>query len=115
MDIAYEIRHGSYYLIQKTKPMPAINPDGERILSMCEQLSIAFDPVNGHMWRHGSVESVATWVEQWRAKVIAGEDPLWYVEVLTFPRGYPVDEINKCLANRSYIGVLYKQIMGVGA
>lgn len=98
----YEIRHGSYYLIQKTRTS-IINPVGEEILLMCDQLALAFDPEHLVMWKHGSVEIVEAWAQHHHTESFA-------VAVLTFPKGHPVDEINACLKNSNHFQALYEKI-----
>lgn len=99
----YVLRLGSYYLIEKTKPN-MLNPDGERIIDMCDQLAIAIDTECGAMFKHGSVEFVTEWAAQKR------KDGWTNMATITFPRGEEPIEVNRCLENSNYSASLYQRL-----
>lgn len=115
----YEKRFGSYYLIEKCAPNP-MNPDGERIMIMTDQVAIAFDismPDLGSeaiLMKHGAPERVHAWVKDARARYLAHGSEIAQqmangLRVVVFPSDFPPEEINHCLNNSSYLGTMLKK------
>lgn len=113
----YEKRYGSYYLIERCDPNPVTNPDGERIRCMADQVAIAFDismseePI---LMKHGDHERVQAWADSARKKylLIGSEISQQMAEglrVVVLPRDFPVEEINHCINNVSYLGAMLKK------
>lgn len=116
----YEKRYGSFYLIEKCEPNPVTNPDGERIICMADQIAIAFDvsmpdkmdePI---LMKHGDPERVQAWAADARQRYLATGSEFARqmadgLRVVLLPRDFPVEEINHCLNNISYLGEMLKK------
>ncbi len=77
----YTHEHGSYYLIENGN-----------IQLMTDQVAIAFAEKELTVLKHGSPESINTW---WSNRGPAAEMLFGPVSIATFPRGFPVKELNK--------------------
>lgn len=99
----YELKWGSYYLLEDHK-----NLRGEHdIILMTDQVAIAFDAETNTMLKHGAPDAVKKWMADNKDKT-----PGLFadIQVMTLPRGMPVDEINRVLSTSGYIGVLRAKI-----
>jgi len=100
---SYVLRFGSYYLIEKSKPN-MLNPNGEQILNMVDQLAIAIDTESGAMFKAGGVEGVLKWANQKR------KEGWTNIATITFPQGEEPIEVNRCLENSNYAATLYQKL-----
>ncbi len=118
----YEKRFGSYYLIEKVPANPVTNPDGERIITMADQIAIAFDiammddPSGAILLKHGSREFVENWVVEAREKYIASgsefaQEMAAGLRVIVLPADFPCEEINRCIQNTGYLGTMLKKFL----
>jgi len=97
----YELRHGSYYLIEKVPALAVVNPDGERILQMVDQVAIVINTAWGMLVGHGSPEAMETRAREQREKLRAfgDEEAVSKLIVLTFPKQTADTVINSFLEN----------------
>jgi len=79
----YTHEHGSYYLIENGN-----------IRLMTDQVSVAYGEKEGTILKHGSLEGVQAW---WKSRRHAAEPLFGPVTIATFPRGFPVAEINRLI------------------
>lgn len=104
----YRLEHGSYYLTHARLPWPT------SIRSMSDQVAIAYARGDHGfvVMKHGAPAVVRGWMEYAiRGYRLAGLDEMAEaLEMVELPRGFDVDEINKCLTTSGYIGVLVKKI-----
>ena len=84
----YSIEHGSYYLRRE---------GSDNIELMCDQVGIAYMD-EGILVKHGDYKKVETYAKE------NG------VNFLRLPRGFPVDIINRCIENGSYLPFLLRDI-----
>lgn len=82
----YTHEHGSYYL-----------REGSTIRLMCDQVAVAFAEKDLQVLKHGSPESVQKW---WQKRRLAAEPLFGPITIATFPRGFPVEEINRIVERR---------------
>mgnify|MGYP003407310953 FL=1 len=83
----YELYCGSYYFY-----------GGSGLLqSMTDQVAFAFDPESGGVFKHGNPEKVEAEAKKMNAKGI------FVVSTVTFDRGFPVEELNRFVANAGYL------------
>jgi hypothetical protein len=98
----YVYEHGSYYLYD--------HESGQRvgdILLMTDQVSVAYDTETFTMHKHGSYIKVLKWWENLKGKSLElARD----ITIITFPRGMPVDEINKILEMSGYMKLLLQKL-----
>ena len=92
-----EERNGSFYLVETTTPS-MLAPDGKLILSMMDDISFVIQIWDScvTLVRVGSKEQLTPWVA---AKASPGMD----LRIVTFPKDFPLEEIEKCRANSSYL------------
>ena len=77
-------------------------------MSMCDQVAMAFEIDSGTLFRHGSPNTVTSWVNENQERAVECD---FRIGTLLFPRKHPVDEINRCLTNSAFIGELYRRLM----
>jgi hypothetical protein len=82
----YTHEHGSYYLIENGN-----------IRLMTDQVAVAFAEKDLNILKHGSPEAVHKW---WDARRPSAELLFGPVSIATFPRGFPVDHINRIIEHR---------------
>ena len=92
----YEIRYGSYYLIDDNT--------GE-INGMMDEVAIAFDPDSGTLYKHGNPSWVIPWHKEWEPKHASVGLRL---ELLIGK--FDIEELNKCLDNSTYVGIFAKKL-----
>lgn len=113
----YEERFGSFYLIEEVDPYPLV-PDGKRMLSMVDQIAVAFDISMGTtpiLVKHGSPEQVDAWVREARAKYVAlgtafANEMARGIRMVVFPKDFSLDEINLVLSTSGYLGILLGKV-----
>lgn len=96
---------GSYYLR---------GPTGD-IRWMTDQVALGYDVTSEGpvLMKHGPPEMVAEWAKRAAAAYReAGIEP--EVAMLTLPRGFPVDEINRCVSTAGYVGELIARVESEG-
>lgn len=86
---AYTVEYGSYYLRRE-------NGDARLIT---DQVAMAFDTESFCMLKHGSPEQVLAWHRENAPKL----RPTTEVAVVTFPRGFDVEVINRILSTSGYL------------
>lgn len=99
----YTFEHGSYYLREDHKSLR----DEHEIILMTDQVAIAFDSVTNTMLKHGAPADVKKWMADNKNKA-----PGLFadIQVMTCPRGMPVDELNRVLSTSGYMSMLRKKI-----
>ena len=104
MSSFFEKRHGSFYLVEKTTPS-MLAPDGKRIMSMMDDISFVIQIWDScvTLVRIGAKEQLAPWVA---AKSSPGMD----LRIVTFPKDFPLEEIEKCRANSSYLEPMLRRV-----
>ena len=101
----YRLEHGSYYWYDNTG----------RMQYMCDEIAIAYsrDPEEGYitMHKHGGPEKIEAWLEKNRAKYEAS-GLFCDIEMVnaTEVRKWSLSEINKCIGNSAYLGILLETI-----
>lgn len=104
----YRLEHGSYYLTHAKLPWPT------SIRSMSDQVALAYARGDDGfvLMKHGSPEVVRGWLEHaiGQYKRAGLDEMAEALEMVELPRGFDVDEINKCLTTSGYIGTLVKRI-----
>ncbi|QMI49740.1 hypothetical protein [Burkholderia sp. MBR-1] len=106
----YVLHHGSYYLYDmEQRPNPLT---GERtIITMTDEIAIAFDLKNGIMHKHGRPEVVHAWTTAARRKLTeAGHSDL-AKDITVIIGKFPVAEINMCLSTTGYVLQLYEKLV----
>jgi len=98
---AYSLEFGSYYL----------KDEHGNVLYMCDQVAFVYDQKLGCLLKHGSPEDMMKWWREGKKKA-AGlfED----IRVMALPRGFDVEEINRCLTTTGYVGLLARRLGGEG-
>jgi len=81
----YTFEHGSYYLFKGTTNHPSL---------MCDQVAVAFAEKDLTVLKHGRPEDIQQW---WRESREQAEPLFGPVSIATFPRRFPVDELNKII------------------
>lgn len=97
----WSFEHGSYYLY---------GPSGD-IRWMTDQVAIGYDVTSDGpvIMKHGPPDMVTQWAEQAAARYReAGFEP--EVAVLTLPRGFPAEEINRCIDTAGYLATVLEQV-----
>lgn len=100
----FEKRHGSFYLVEKTNPS-VLSPDGKRILSMMDDISFVIQIWDSAvvLVRVGPKGRLALWVA-------AKASPVMDLRIITFPKDFPLEEIEMCRANSSYLEPLLRRV-----
>lgn len=70
---------------------------------MVDEISMIYDAESYTLLKHGSAEALASYFEKAR-KVFP------FVRIITFPKDFPLEEINKCLSNSNYLQVIFQNI-----
>jgi hypothetical protein len=103
-DWHYRLEHGSYYWYYE-----------QHVQYMCDEIAIAYsrDPEEGYvtMHKHGSPEKVKAWFDKNKARYEASG--LFYdIEMVnaTEDRKWSLSEINNCVINSGYLGILLETI-----
>lgn len=109
MSFEYKMEHGSYYLYNTDKPVNSITKKYD-IVTMCDEIAIAFDKESFTLLKHGSPENVNKWYQTARAKYIeAGFEDM--AQALVVIQGaFPVEEVNKCLSHSGYIQKFWEKL-----
>lgn len=97
----WRFEHGSYYLY---------SPMGQ-IRWMTDRVAIGYDATGDTpvLMKHGPPEMVNGWARDALAAYKAvGYEP--ELAVLTFPNGFPVDEINRCISTAGYLAVVLERV-----
>jgi hypothetical protein len=81
----YTHEHGSYYLRSES---------GHSIRLMCDQVAIAFAEKDLTVLKHGRPEDIQAW---WKERRHEAEPLFGPVSIATFPRRFPVEELNKII------------------
>ncbi len=94
----YTLEFGSYYLRDNRT---------NTITLMTDWVSFAFDAVTNTMLKHGAPVDVKKWMADNKDKA-----PRLFadIQVMTCPRGMPVEELNKVLSTSGYIKILREKI-----
>jgi hypothetical protein len=94
----YTHKFGSYYL----------EDEHGNILLMTNQVAVAYAEQGFTLLKHGSANDVLAYVkdlESKGAKALFGP-----IVVATFPRGYPVEKLNRLLDTSGYMEVLLQEL-----
>jgi hypothetical protein len=94
--LVYEHENGVYKLVN----------DGSLVLEM-SQVSMAFDPKSFVVHKHGPYDAVRKW---WTSARDRAPDLFRDVQIVTFPKGFSVNEINSVLSTSGYMRVLLSKI-----
>jgi hypothetical protein len=76
--------------------------NGEPVRAVQDTIAVAIDRAEGHMVKHGSPEKVRTWHQKQVAKANEGGYPDLVNSIEVIEGRFPLDEINKLLANNAY-------------
>lgn len=96
----YTFEHGSYYFM-----------GGDRVVLMADQVAIGFSREDDGLTivhKHGSPNQIQAWLAEAKRRLIEGGDPKLAESfcMVTFPRAYDVEKINRCLSTTGYLGSL---------
>lgn len=100
----YTKEHGSYYFYA-----------GDRILFMADEIAVAFDYGSWTMLKHGPVVAVEAWVRDLYETCARHRETNPDVDMLTrevavlASNDFPVEELNKMIANTTYIETFAKK------
>ena len=99
-----EERNGSFYLVETTTPS-MLAPDGKRILSMMDDISFVIKVWDDAvvLVRMDARERLTPWVEKPSNKSMD-------LRIVTFPKDFPLEEIEKCRANSSYLEPMLRRV-----
>jgi len=99
-----ELRNGSFYLVESTTPS-MLAPDGKRILAMMDDISFVIQIWDGGVTlvRVGSREQLDPWVKKPSNRDMG-------MRIVTFPKDFPLDEIENCRSNSSYLEPLLRRV-----
>lgn len=89
MSFRYRLEYGSYYLY-------ADYGDYETLVQVCDQIAMAYDPDTFTLLKHGSPSKIDEWITCVRHYEIP-------VNVITFAKEFPIEEINKILSTSGYL------------
>jgi hypothetical protein len=109
MSLRYEIQHGSYYLLDRTKPRSALSPQPE-VRLMADEIALAFDRESGTLHKHGKPETVELWATGARKTFRDGGFPDMAEDIIVMSGKFPIEELNKCLECTGYCLDLYKKL-----
>lgn len=96
----YRIINGMYVLHAGDEPI------GVPLL----EVSIALDREHGVLHKHGAPDLVQQWVDSARAS-LRNVDAAAADALVTVQGRFPVEELNRCLSNRTYVVSLWEQVM----
>lgn len=109
MSLSYELRHGSYYLVDLDEVPNRLT--GERTIHlMTDEVAIAFDRDSGTLLKHGSPKQVDAWVSKNQAAYRASGFEEQANAMVVISGAFPVEELNACLGNISYVQVLFDKL-----
>ena len=95
----YRLEHGSFYWYERG-----------RMQFMCDQVAMAFDRLDGTLYKHGRPERIEAWAAEQRALLAGAVDddgqPLFALATITFDRDYPVESINRCIHHIGFLKTL---------
>lgn len=101
MNLAYEMRHGSYYLVDFDEK-PSLLTGEREIHLMTDEVAICFDRDCGTLLKHGSPATIEAWcVEKSKKYRDAGLHDV-ADSMIVLSGAFPVEEINKCLSITGY-------------
>lgn len=110
MNLQYELRSGSYYLIDfDVAPNPITKEREIRLMS--DVVSICFDRDNGTLHKHGRPESVEQWATVTAKKFRDNGLVEMANDLMVVTGAFPVDEINKCLSHSGYCKIFLEKIL----
>lgn len=92
----YTVEYGSYYLRRE-------NGD---VALMTDQVAVAYDVDSYAMMKHGSPDQVLAWHRENAPKL----RHIAELAVVTFPRGFDVEELNRVLSTSNYLGYLLPKL-----
>jgi hypothetical protein len=100
MTARYVLRHGSYYLIEPTR-QSLLYPDGERIITMVDQVSVCINTAWSCLVGSGAPERVEGIAKARREQLRAfgDDDAAEGIIVVTFPRNTADSVVNAFLDN----------------
>lgn len=109
MSLTYELRHGSYYLVDLSESPSRLT--GERnIHLMTDEVALAFDRDLGTLHKHGNPERVETWASTTRKAYRDGGFDKQADALVVIIGAFPVDELNRCLNTVGYCKVLFDKL-----
>lgn len=109
MNLQYEIRSGSYYLVDLDEPPNRISHQRD-IHLMTDEIAICFDRSSGTLHKHGNPESVGNWAAKAQAKYRDAGYSEMANDLIVVSGKLPVEEINRCIANSGYCSTFYNKL-----
>lgn len=109
MSLTYELRHGSYYLMDLSEPPSRLTGE-RRIHLMTDEVAIAFDRDEGILHKHGNPDQVEDWATNARQAYRDQGFDAQAEALLVISGAFPVAEINACLNTAGYCKVLLDKL-----
>jgi hypothetical protein len=77
--------------------------DGKPKRRPMDTVSLGIDGMAGGLCRYGDLESVTAWLTKNQADLRAGGMDEWADSLVVVTGRFPLEELNRCLENKSYV------------